>query len=74
MLSIFRDDDWFSSACLVLLTVGEDACNVEGGGSSGGGWTSGSSFSLSEECSQDAAYLCVCLYGRGPSITSRNNQ
>lgn len=32
MLSIFSDGDWFFSACLVLLTAKEDACNEKCGG------------------------------------------
>lgn len=39
MFSIFSGDDWFFSACLVLLTAEEDACNEEGGGSGEGGWS-----------------------------------
>lgn len=39
MFSIFSGDGCFFSACLVLLTAEEDACNEEGGGSSEGGWS-----------------------------------
>lgn len=68
MFSIFSDDDCFFSACLVLLTAEEDACNEEGGGSGEGGWRDGKSiFTLSEECSQEGEE-------RRASITLRNDQ
>lgn len=57
--------DWFFSACLVLLTAEEDACNEEGGGS---GWRDGKSiFTLSEKCNPEGEERRI-------SITLRNNQ
>lgn len=70
MFSIFSDDDWFFSACLVLLTAEEDACNEEGGGSGEGGCRDGKSiFTLSKDCSRGGEGR-----RRRASITLRNNQ
>lgn len=43
MFSIFSEDCFFS-ACLVLLTAEEDACNEEGGGSGEGEWRDGKKY------------------------------
>lgn len=69
--SIFRDRGWFLSACLVLLTAEEDACNEVGGGSGQGrveGWWMEYFYFVRGEC--------AARKGRrsGSSITLSNNQ
>lgn len=63
MFSIFSDDDWFLSACLMLLTAAEDACDEEGGGSVEGGWRD-SEVHVFSLCQRNAA-----KEGRRASIT-----